>query len=196
MKRILLLGIILAGHELLPQPASVAGTIQADATITATPDGSNFDYTITLTNTSGPGNDGIATLWFSWVPGQDFMPSRPLSVTLPSGWKDVITHGNGNDGFAIQFDVITTADILAPGGSLTFGFTSADSPAALMGNSPSHPDHPVLTSFVYSQGPLRGDGEQFTAAFASVPEPSSLWLGTCAVAGSLAAWRLRGKRGA
>jgi hypothetical protein len=38
-----------------------AETIDASAVITAKPDGSDFDYTISLTNTSGLGNDSIAT---------------------------------------------------------------------------------------------------------------------------------------
>lgn len=188
MKKILWLGVILAGHGILTQTAATAGTIQADATIIGTPAGSDFDYTITLTNTGGAGDDGIATFWFAWVPGEDFMASKPISVTVPAGWKDVITHGGASDGFAIQFNANSSASFLAPGGSLTFEFTSADSPAVVMGDSPFFPGTPVLTSFVYSQGPLRGDGEQLLAAFASVPEPSSLVLGACAAIGSLAMW--------
>jgi len=195
MKRILLLGVILAGHGLLVQDARSAGIISADATITDKPDGSNFDYSITLTNTSGPGNDNIATFWFSWMPGENFLPTSPISVSPPSGWTDAITNGGSADGFAIQFDAASSSNVLAPGASLTFGFTSADSPAALMGNSPFHPSSPVLSSFVYSQGPLQGDGEQFLVSFASaVPEPSSLVLGVCAVLGSAAMWRFRRRR--
>jgi hypothetical protein len=56
----------------------------------------------------------------------------------------------------------------------------------LMGNSPnaSQGTFSELTSFVYSQAPLVGDGMRITASFAavsSVPEPSSLVLGLLGV---------------
>ena len=113
MKRIIALGIVLSTIGTLTAFSS-AGTIDASAVITAKPDGSNFDYTIELTNTSGPGNDGIATFWFAWVPGADFLSTSPLSVSVPAGWKDVITHGGTTDGYAIQYDALAPADALAP----------------------------------------------------------------------------------
>ena len=36
-------------------------------------DGSNFDYTINLTN-SNTSTSAIVTSWYAWVPGQDFLP--------------------------------------------------------------------------------------------------------------------------
>ncbi len=83
----------------------------------------------------------------------------------------MITHGGVGDGYAIQFDANSTVYDVAPGSSLTFGFQSADTPAQLAGVSPFHTSFPVLTSFVYSVGPLRGDGEKILVSFASVPEP-------------------------
>ena len=189
MKRVISSGIVLSAIGMLAGTAS-AGTIDASAVITATPDGSNFDYSINLTNTSGLGNDNIATFWFAWVPGSDFLPTSPLSVTLPTGWTDKITNGGSTDGFAIQFDALSTASDLAPAGSLTFGFSSVDTPTELMGNSPFFPTFPVLTAFVYSLGPLKGDGDELLVSFASVPEPSTLTLGIVSLA-SLAALRLR-----
>jgi PEP-CTERM motif len=192
MKRIILIVVALAATGLLTSIAT-AGTINASATITATPDGSDFDYTITLTNTSGTGNDNIATFWFAWVPGEDFLATQPISVTNPPGWTDVITHfpDTPTNGYAIQYNAGSAADDLVPGNSLVFAFKSADTPAGLMGNSVFYPTTPVLTSFVYSQGPLQGDGKQFLVTFASVPEPSSLVLGVVGVVGSLALRRLR-----
>ena len=103
MRKILLLGVVLAAGGRL-MPSASAGVISASAAISATQDGSNWDYTITLTNTSGVGNDSIATFWFSWVPGQDFMNTMPTNVVDPTGWTDRITGGGAGDGFAIQFD--------------------------------------------------------------------------------------------
>jgi hypothetical protein len=190
MKKIIFVGIALATASLFTSDAT-AGTISASATITATPDGSDYDYTITLTNTSVAGNDNIATFWFGWVPGEDFLATNPLSVTPPTGWMDVVTHGSSTDGYAIQYDALASSDVLAPGNSLVLKFKSADTPADLMGDSVFYPGTPVMTSFVYSQGPFQGDGAQFTVQFASVPEPSSLVLGIIGVIGSLAFRRLR-----
>jgi hypothetical protein len=189
MKRIIVLGIVLAVGGLVGASAH-AGIISASGVISDVPDGSDFDYTIKLTNTSGAGNDSIGTFWVGWVPGMDFMPTSPISVTPPSGWTDKVTNGGSTDGFAIQF-VAGTNDQLAPGSSLLFSFKSADTPAELMGNSPFHPTFPALTSFVYEGAPFVGDSQQFTVSFQSVPEPSSLLLGAVAAVGSLGYRRLR-----
>ncbi len=78
---------------------------------------------------------------------------------------------------------------------MTFGFKSADTPEELMGDSPFHSTFPVLTSFVYSLGPLKGDGELFLVSPVSVPEPSTLTLGFIGLA-SMAAVRLLRRKGA
>ena len=145
MKRILSVVIALS-TGLLATPV-FAGEISASATISSVPDGANFDYTINLTNTSsGASADPIATFWFSWVPGADFMNTAPISVTNPTGWTDVITNGGATDGFAIQFDALSSATDLAPGATTSFSFVSATTPAELAGNSPFHLTEPELTS--------------------------------------------------
>jgi hypothetical protein len=193
MSRIFVLGVALVVVGLLATPADAAGIIDASAVCTVEADGPNFDYTITLTNASGIGNDSIGTFWFSWVPGEDFMATNPLSVTNPAGWKDTITHfpNTPSNGYAIQWVENDPAAAIAPGDSLVFKFTSADAPAQITGSSIFYAGTPVLTSFVYSGTPFQGDSEQFVVAFASVPEPSSLLLGLVAVAGSVARQRLR-----
>jgi hypothetical protein len=190
MKKILYFGIALAWGGLLAGPAATAGTISASAACAAQPEGADFNYTLALTNTGASGTDSIATFWLAWVPGQNFLPTDPLSVAPPTGWTETTTHGGSSDGYALQFDASSPANDLAPGSTLIFGFTSADTPAQLMGNSPFHLTTPVLTSFVYSTGPLRGDGQEFVVSFAA-PEPSGLMLGTLGALGSLAWWRRR-----
>ena len=196
MKRILSVVIALS-TGLLASPA-FAGEISASATISSNPDGANFDYTINLTNTSsGASADPIATFWFSWVPGADFMNTAPVNVTNPAGWMDVVTNGGTTDSFAIQFDSTTAANDLAPGASATFSFVSATTPAQLMGNSPFHSGSPELDSFVYSQGPLMGDGFGaflVTPAVSSVPEPSSLVLGLFGVVTSFGYMQFRNRK--
>jgi hypothetical protein len=177
MKRNISLGIVLGGIGLLSAPVS-AGTLSATGVLSATPAGSNFDYTITLTNTSGAGGDKIGTFWFSWVPGSGFLPSLPSGIVAPAGWADMITNGPPGDGYSIQF-VSGSGSELAPGGSLMFNFVSADTPSTLAGISAIHPSMPVGTSTLYQMGPFSGDTA--TIFVSSVPEPSSLTLGLVGV---------------
>jgi hypothetical protein len=178
MKRNVFLMIALA-TGLSATPAFSAG-IDASAVVMSKPDGPNFDYSITLTNSSSS-TDPIGTFWFGWVPGKDFLPTNPFDITAPSGWAEIITHGGATDGYAIQY-VAGAGSALAAGSSLTgFGFTSADTPAQLLGNSPFYPTFPVTTAFVYNGAPFSSVSEQFVASVSSVPEPSSLILGLCGV---------------
>jgi hypothetical protein len=82
MKRVIPFGIVLSAFGMLTASASAAGNISASATIYAVPDGSNFDYTMTLKNTGGVGSDSIATFWFAWVPGgnQNFLLTSPSNL--------------------------------------------------------------------------------------------------------------------
>ena len=133
----------------------------ASATITATPDGANWKYTITLDDT---GSTTVGTFWFAWVPGRDFLDSAPTNVTSPAGWQEMITHAGASDGFAIQWKASSTSTELASHGTLSgFSFVSSDVPAAVFGNSVFYPGTPVLTTFVYTGEPLVGAGFQFTA---------------------------------
>jgi hypothetical protein len=191
MVRSILSGVVLA-ICVLTAPVS-AGVIDASGNMTAVADGAKWDYTITLTNTSGAGNDSIETFWYAWVPGHDFLPGlAPTNIIAPSGWTDIVTgSGSASDGFAIQFKTSTAA--LAPGSSLTFGFTSAESPTVLAGNSPFSDNPPIGTSFVYSGQPFAGDHAQFVVS--SVPEPSSLLLGLFGAASTFGYLKLKNRKG-
>jgi hypothetical protein len=168
-----------------------ADNIVPSGILSSTPDGANFDYTITLMNSSSSTNS-IGTFWFGWVPGKDFLATSPLSVTNPTGWTDVITHGGSTDGFAIQWVSGSSSDNVAIGGSQTFKFISADTPAQIAGFSQFYPTFPTATSFVYSGAPFSDSGFQFTVS--SVPEPSTLTLGILALVSSYAYSRFRRKR--
>jgi hypothetical protein len=89
------------GLEYLEGRALMA-TINASGVISSTAAGPNFTYAITLANASSS-NAGIGTFWYAWVPGQDFLATRPISVSPPPGWSDNITNMGAGDGFAIQF---------------------------------------------------------------------------------------------
>jgi len=184
MKRIsFLMSAVAMG--LLTAPA-MAGSLDVSGTLSGKADGANFDYTITLSNSSAS-TDSLETFWFAWVPGKDFLMTHPLTETPPSGWTDMVTNGGTTDGFAIQF--VTTTAPLAPGNSLTFLFTSTDTPAEIAGFSHFYPTIPVETSFVYQGAPFAGDSLQFVVQ--SVPEPSTLTLGIIGVLGSIGVWRAR-----
>ena len=138
--------------ESLEGRALLAG-ITASGVISSTPDGSNFDYTIDLSNSSSS-TASIGTFWYAWIPQpfEDFLATNPVSVSPPAGWTDTITNIGSSDGFAIEFISTGSADNVQPGSSLDFGFTSADTPASVNGDSVFYPGTPVGTSFVYSQG--------------------------------------------
>jgi hypothetical protein len=179
MKRIAFLVIVLA-IGLSATPAFASG-IDASAVLSSTPDGTGFDYSITLSNSSSS-TDPIGTFWFAWVPGKDFLPTNPSDITTPTGWTEKVTHGGTTDGYAIQF-VAGAGSALAAGSSLSgFGFKSADTPRELAGNSPFYSTFSATTSFVYNGAPFSADSEQFVASVSSVPEPSSLVLGLFGVA--------------
>ena len=146
-------------------------TINASAVISSTAAGANFNDTITLSNASSS-DSGIGTFWFAWVPGEDFLATPPISVSPPAGWTANITNMGAGDGFAIQFVANSAASDVQPGSSLNFSFTTADSPAALNGNSVFFPNTPVETAFVYPQGPFSDAGHPFVVTPATTGTPS------------------------
>jgi hypothetical protein len=153
------------------------GTL-ANATISGvSAGGGSYNYTITLNDTSS--STSIETFWFAWVPGQDYLPSSPTSVTPPSGWNDSIVHAGSSDGYGIEF--FTSTAPLAANSSLNFSFSSTDSPSAIAGDSPAHPGIPVGTSFVYNTFTGSSPNEEFVVQ--SVPEPASLGLMLTGLAG-------------
>jgi len=152
--------------------AAAASPPVSSATITTVSTGPTNSYALTLSD-SAASPSPIGTFWFSWVPGQDFLDSSPLTVTNPSGWTDNITHGGASDGYAIQWLASSPAADATAGNSLSgFGFTSTDSPASVYGNSAFFPTTPVLTAFTYDAAPFSDDGDRFLVTV--VPEPVSL----------------------
>jgi hypothetical protein len=120
------------GLELL-EGRALLDTVNARAVISSTPAGADFN-SAALTNSSSS-SSGIGTFWFSWVPGEDFMANAPISVTPPAGWTDNVTNERAGDGFAIQFVAYSAANDVQQASTLNFSFESADSLAALGGNS-------------------------------------------------------------
>ncbi len=152
---------------------AVPATLNASGVISSVAAGANFNDTITLTNASSS-DSGVGTFWYAWVPGEDFLASRPISVSPPPGWTANITNMGPGDGFAIQFVANSAANAVQPGSSMNFSFTTADPPSSVNGNSPFFPGTPVNTSFVYPQGPFSDAGHQLvvTPTTSSTPTPS------------------------
>jgi hypothetical protein len=153
-------------------PASAAESATATlSSIELSP--TSWQYSLTLNDI---GTTDLGTLWFAWLPGQDFMPTSPTNVTTPDSWTDTITGGGANNGYAIRW-VAGTGAALTPGQSLTgFTFDSSTSPDQMAADSPFYPTTPVLTSVVYSGAPFSDAGEQFVVQAAAVPEPSTIAL--------------------
>ena len=74
------------GVESLESRALLANIV-ASGVISSAPDGSDYNYTIALTNSS-QSDSGIGTFGSRRSAGQDYLATNPLSVTPPTGWTD------------------------------------------------------------------------------------------------------------
>ena len=101
--RNLLLGLLVSGVFLMS--SATAGIIaQGTLSTQQDADGINWDHSIVLTNTSAS-DTTIGTFWFAWIPGQDYMHNKPLSITSPTGWVAISIGGplsSTTNGWAIQ----------------------------------------------------------------------------------------------
>ncbi len=176
------LALLLLSGALVSVPAQ--GTFTATGTLTDVPAGGGaYNYTITLQNAASS-TSPIGSFWYAWVPGQFYLPTAPSGVQAPVGWSgSIVTVGASS----IQYVASSSATYLAPGSSLTFGFTSTDTPAVLAGNAPNFPGTPIGTTVVYGAGLFSTPSE--TIVITSVPEPSALAL--LAVGGLGLIWTAR-----
>ena len=105
---------------------TVVAAESASATITDQPLGGGvFRYNVALKDT---GSTNVGTLWFSWVPGEDFMTTSPTNVLAPANWAGNVMHAGATDGYSIQF--VNSFGPLTPGNTLSgFKFDSTMTPA-------------------------------------------------------------------
>ena len=155
-----------AGSVAFAQGESATGTVSGVL------NGSLYDYTITLNNTSG--SVPIGSFWYSWtptIPPFFYLPSNPSSPAAPTGWTAGVVANS------IQFSSSGTP--LAPGQSIQFTYAAPFSPAQLIGNAGY--------SYVYSGG-IELDPGSFVN-IQTVPEPASLGLLTAGFLGLALAGR-------
>ena len=101
--------------SLVCSASSIRAAEMASATIASTQlNSTTWQYDVVLDDI---GTTNIGTLWFSWVPGEDFMPTSPSNVMSPTSWTDNVTNAGPSDGFAIQW-VAGPGAALTPGNSL------------------------------------------------------------------------------
>ena len=167
-----------------------------DAQLSGQLNGGLYNYTLTLNNESSS-TMPVGTFWFAWTAsGYDLLISQPTVTQTPSGWSASVLGGPYSyygytyyDGYSIRFT--SSGASLSPGSSLSFHFTSPDSPLTMSGENPNF-GTAIETSVVYSGGPYSDAGDQFLVK--TVPEPSVLGLFSLAGA-TVAIWfRKRGSR--
>jgi hypothetical protein len=159
------------------------------ATITDVKVGSDYDYTINLSNPTGL---TFGTFWFAWVPGGFFLTTG--SASAPTQPSDFATGAfvSANGGSSVRWESIgpTGSGVTDP--SDIFTFKSTETPADLLSSSLfDGVEYPDLTFFIYAgnnnlssalvEGPV-------VAEFAPTPEPSSLIFvltGAAGLAGGL-----------
>lgn len=131
----------------------------ASGTITGAGSGP-FSYSLTFSD-GASATSPIGSVWYSWIPGQFFLPGTPTGTSAPTGWTATISSTS------IQYVASSSIYDIQPGQSLSgFGYTATFSPAQLAA-APNSGE-----SDAYSAGLFSDAGNIFTVQ--AVPEPSSL----------------------
>jgi hypothetical protein len=163
-------GALLAGSQRASAQTSVL-TI-SDTQINPT----TYQYDLTLSDTASSSTN-IGTLWYAWIPGKDYLTTKPNSatVTSPAGWTlNAITGGGAGDGYALRWYANSAGNQITPGTSLPgFSFESTDPPSTIFGDSTFYPTTPTSTFFTYS-GDTAFSGTAVESVGTAVPEPASL----------------------
>lgn len=133
-------------------------------TISSSGSGSSFTYDLTFSNDAGA-SGSIGSVWYSWIPGEFYLPGTPTSASAPTGWTASVFANS------VQFSANAPANYITPGESLSgFSYQAAFTPTALA----AAPNSGV--SVAYSAGFFSDAGSTFTVQTTAVPEPSGPML--------------------
>jgi hypothetical protein len=133
-----------------------------------------YTYNLSFSDAAGA-TSPIGSIWYSWVPGQFFLPGVPTSAFAPVGWTAAIS------GNSVQFIANSAGNDILAGQTLSgFGYQANFTPAQLA----AAPNGGV--SVAYSGGLFSDAGQTFTVQ--PVPEPSApMFL----LSGATAFWLMR-----
>ncbi|MFT3684206.1 MAG: hypothetical protein QM783_04640 [Phycisphaerales bacterium] len=144
--------------------------LQATGELVGTPMGGGvYHYTLTIHNT---GTTTIGSLWFAWIPGENFMTAAATSVTSPANWAGAHQGGAGAD--SVLWQANSAAARIAVGGTLTgFAFNSTQTPAQMAALSPNDTRYHMTDSYVYSAGAFSDGGFLFTITVTPTPSAAA-----------------------
>lgn len=151
-------------------------------TVAGSGSGPTYTYNLTFSDAAGA-TDPIGSVWYSWVPGQFFLPSDPMTAAAPAGWTANLS-GTQN---SVQFLAGSASDYIQPGQTLSgFSYTASFSPSQLAAAPNSGKSVAYIAGLFSDPG---GNGVTFFVQTA--PEPSSLALIAVGVGGVFVARRRR-----
>ncbi len=166
----------------LVMSAGVAhGALEGSATLNPTQlTPTTWRYDVTITNS---GTTPIGTLWFAWIPGQNYLFSQPTSIVAPASWTPA-TFGSSSN-WSLRFTAANTGVDVNAGSSLGgFSFVSTMSPTQISGNSPNFGGTtPVTTSFFYQAAAFGDPGFRFVASVIPGPASATALAGAILLAG-------------
>lgn len=159
---------------------AVAGPV-ASGTISCQQIGpDSYDYSLTL-SVDASSLQPVQSYWFAWIPGYDFLPSHPTSISSPAGWTGVDTPDTYGVASIVWSDDAkpTPGEPIDLGQTLAgFSFITPDPPSAIFCaySDLTDPPTPVLESVVYTYPDVRGDYTYIIPSIVAsvVPEPGSL----------------------
>jgi hypothetical protein len=144
--------------EFSPTLVSPVAVPTVTATISGVADGSSFDYTITLQNTSSV---ALNSFWYGWTTNGDNLPTAPASAANSLGWSNALS------GDSIMW-TNSTGTALAPGASTMFTFVSSSSPSAIT-TPPSGESVAYVGAIDFSQGTAGDSTAAFSPTLLSAP---------------------------
>jgi hypothetical protein len=118
-----------------------------------------YTYSLTFSDAAGA-TSPIGSVWYSWIPGQFYLPGVPTSASAPAGWTATVQSDS------VQYVASSPANYITAGHSLSgFGYQATFTPAQLA----AAPNSGV--SDAYSAGLFSDSGDIFTVQ--AVPEPAA-----------------------